>query len=248
MTLNATSIRHIVLIVLILPLLTASCTMRQDIQIDSDGGGRVTMDISLADYLTTVVEQIQSLVPAEEQRPADAPFFDLDAITEDFAGRDGVELERIASPDRNSLSGAFRFDDINALYQEIEEGSAESRLVNLNRSGEVNELTVRVTRETVQALLDENPSMNNPLVTSFGPTANEGLSEEDYLSMMEFALGEESRKGILESSLVLNVSVEGSVIDQKGGTVTGPSSVVYEIPLLPVLLLNENLQYSLRYR
>lgn len=232
----------------LLTIVFSACTMKQEIYIDQAGTGSVSIDVNLADYLTEVISQVQVLVDPENPRPADAPFFDIEAISDDFARREGVHLNTIESPSDSSLSGSFDFDDVNALYQKVDRDSAESRLINLDTSGEIKEFKVNITRETIRALLEENPSMNNPLVVNFGPTANEGVSENDYLDMMGFALGAESRQGIIDSNLSLSVVVDGSIVDQQGGVLINESTVEFDIPLLPVLLLNSPLEYSLRYR
>ena len=226
----------------------ASCTMKQAIQLDGAGGGSVAVDIELADYLTNVIDQVQALLqPEKPLRDEEAPFFDTEAIRADFAKREGVELISLESPSRGSLKGEFRFDDVSRILQRAETESASSRMVRFEEHDGISELSVVINRETVEALLAENPSFNNPLVELFGPAATEGLSESDYLDMMGFALGEESRRGILDSSLDLTISVDGRIIGQKGGYLIDEKTVRYSIPLLPLLMLTEPLEYSLQY-
>ena len=134
------------------------------------------------------------------------------------------------------------------LMQDVKEGSVESRLIELKRRGGVTELRVMINRETVEMFLAENPSLNNPLVENYGPAANEGISDAEYLEMMEYALGTESRRGIQESTVNLRVRVEGRILDQKGGRIINKRTAVFRIPLLPLLILREPMEYSLRYR
>ena len=224
-----------------------SCTMKQDITIDGDGSGSVVIDIALAGYLTDVVDQMQALLQPGKSLPEnEEPFFDTEAIRADLEGRNGVELIGLESPSRGDLRGEIRFDDISRILQKTE-GSAAARLIRFERHDGTSKLTVLIDRTTIEALLSENPSFNNPLVELFGPATTEGLSEEDYLDMMGFALGEESRRGILDSSLDLTVSVAGRVVDQKGGVVVDEKTVRYGIPLLPLLMLKDPIEYSLRY-
>lgn len=105
-----------------------------------------------------------------------------------------------------------------------------------------------LNRETVSSLLAENEAFDNPLIESFGPASTEGMSRSDYLDMMEFAMGEESRMGISESRLSVNVRTAGTVTGQKGGTRTGDDSVRFDIPLLDLLMLEKELRYSLSYK
>ena len=234
----------------ILALLTmGSCTADQEVSLNAEGGGRIVFEINLASYLTEVIEQLKMLFPSDEELPSeDAPFFDIPAIEADFRSRRGVNLIRLESPDANSLEGEFTFADINMLMQDVKEGSVESRLIELKRRGGVTELRVMINRETVEMFLAENPSLNNPLVENYGPAANEGISDAEYLEMMEYALGTESRRGIQESTVNLRVRVEGRILDQKGGRIINKRTAVFRIPLLPLLILREPMEYSLRYR
>ena len=244
------NIRELAVAGAVLLILTlSSCAMKQEVSIGRSGGGRVSFDINLASYLTDVIDQVTMLIHPEEPIPGtEGSFFDLPAIEEDFRRRDGLDLVRLETPNKNRLLGEFTFSHINLLIQDVEEGSAEGRLIRLEERNGATELKVLITRETVEALLAENPWLNNPLVENFGPATTEGLTNRDYLDMMEFVLGEESRRGIQESSLDLFISVEGRVLDQEGGRVVDDRTVRYSIPLLPLLMLKEPIEYSLRYR
>ncbi len=227
---------------------TTSCMMKQEVHIDETGGGRVVFNITLAEYLTEVIDQVQTVLNPENPLPgSDEPFFNTEAIRKDLEKRDRVELLSLNSPTRNTLTGEIRFDDISGIFQEIKTDSSAAELVRFERHGKVSELTVLINRATVEALLAENPSFNNPLVESFGPATTEGLSEEDYLDMMGFLLGEESRLGIIDSTLDITIKIEGRILEQKGGQIIGNSTVKYKIPLLSLLMLKEPLEYNLRY-
>jgi len=205
--------------------------------------------IDLEPYLGEVIEQVQLLMDSEEEIPAtDESFFDIPAIREDFKKNKHAELLSIESPSRLSLKGEISFDSVENMLQEVEQFNPDHRMITFTTAPGRSDLTVTINRATVDSLLKANPSMNNPLVQNFGPTATEGMSRSDYLDMMEFALGEESRMGITNSKLILNVSVNGAVLDQKGGRKLNARTVVYEIPLLDVLILDRTLVYSLSYR
>lgn len=230
----------------LLLLSAASCTMKQDIYIEDSGSGKVIFDIELASYLTEVIEQLEMVLQSDKPlREPGKPFFDTEAITMDFEKRENVNLLGLETPTANKLSGTVGFDDINNLFQDEE--SPGSRLIHFEKKGNRSELKVTINRDTVVTLLSENPSFDNPLVENFGPAATEGISDEDYLDMMEFALGTESRKGIQESALNLTVHVEGRILEQTGGQLIDNSTVLYSVPLLSVLILDNALEYSLIY-
>jgi hypothetical protein len=222
--------------------------MKQEIYIGKSGGGTVDFDIELAPYLTDVISQVESVLqPDKPVREGDKPFFDTEAIRKDLSGKEGVIVKKLVNPTPNRLSGSLSFESVNKLLQNVKEDSPGSRMIRYETKGNRSVLRVDINRNTVIPLLDENPAFNNPLVENFGPATTEGLSDKDYLDMMEFALGTESRKGIQESVLTLTVRVEGRILEQKGGRLLDSSTVVYRVPLLSILMLNQSLEYSITY-
>ncbi|PIE05232.1 MAG: hypothetical protein CSA76_00095, partial [Spirochaetales bacterium] len=226
-----------ILLYLTAGLLLASCTMNQNIYLNNSGGGSVSFNLETADYLTDVLKELQSLFPSDQAVAEDGVLFDVPAIRSDFKEREDVELLRLESPSPNRLEGEFEFKDMAAFFQTIPENSPESNLISLDKNGKTSTVTIRITRETVEALLKANPSLNNPLVENFGPAASEGLSQNDYLDMMEFALGSESRQGLMDSALNLTIRVDGKITGQSGGTRVDGHTVRYKVPVLPVILL-----------
>jgi len=235
--------------VLLILLVSVSCRMKQDIYIEKDGSGTVRFDLSLAEYLTEVMEQLGELVqePGENAVP-DGDLFDLEGIRRDFAGRDHVTLTDLDSPDPYRLEGAIRFDHIEKALLQEGGTAADSSLFRFSRENGRSRLDVRIDLSTIGVLLEGNPSLNSPLMENFGPAANRGLSDEDFLEMMEFALGAESRQGILDSLFILNVEVEGTVVSQTGGRQVDDRTVAFEVPLLDLLVLKSPLHYSVEFR
>jgi len=230
-------------------MLLSSCSMKQEIRLGKSGEGQMSFQITLAPYLGDVIEQVQMLMNSEEKIPAqNDSFFDIPAIRDDFKKNKNAELLNIESPDRLSLMGAIRFDSIDSMLQQVEQFNPENRMISFKSLSDHSELSVLINRSTVEGLLKANPSLNSPLVQNFGPSTTEGMSRTDYLDMMGFALGEESRLGISNSKLSLTVHVDGGILTQKGGKKINDKTVIYEIPLLDVLILDKPLNYSLSYR
>ena len=234
-------------------LIGTSCAVKQEIYLEPNGSGQVDFNLSLAPYVTEVFDQIQPLLDSdstqEVSNESPSQLLDTEAIREDFETRDGVTLLEINSDPSGRLDGKFEFDNLNTLLQNTSAESNGPQLLKYSSQNGISRLEVKINRDAVNSLLAANPSLNNPLMQSFGPDATERITNEnEYLEMMEFALGTESRLGILESVLDLTVRVDGEIVSQDGGRITGSDSVVFRIPLLPVLMLKEELSYSVEYR
>jgi hypothetical protein len=80
-----------------------------------------------------------------------------------------------------------------------------------------------------------------------GPQPEENVTEEEYLQMIEFSLGEEGPALLRKSFINIVIKPESGVVSQTGGTLSG-GAVTFKIPLLSLLLLDKPLDYSITYR
>jgi hypothetical protein len=241
------TMKYLIYPLMISVFLLGSCTMKNEVLLEKDGSGELSFELDMAPYLGEVIEQVQTLMDGDVPETGES-FFDLPAIREGFASNEDVELINLESPHELSLRGSFSFDTVESMLQKIDEGSAGEKMITFSRSGGVSRMDLVLNRETVNALLDENEAFDNPLIQSFGPASTEGMSRSDYLDMMEFAMGEESRMGISDSRLSVIVRTAGTITGQKGGSLTGDDSVRFDIPLLDLLMLEKELRYSLSYK
>lgn len=234
-------------IVLIIILLLQSCSLKQILYIDKTSAGNVSFELTLASYFTEVAKQLSDLLPEDpEVQDSKKGLFNPEQIREDFAGDESVVLQDLESPSQEILKGRLTFEDVTNVFT----GSMpadEKGIFRFSNNRDVYTLSLELSYTTIERLLVSNPSMNSPLMESFGPLANKGLTDNDYLDMMQFALGDESRAGIEESFLLLDVNVDGKVVSQKGGVKLDEDTVRFRIPLLRILILDETQSFSVSF-
>jgi hypothetical protein len=233
---------------LIALLVLGACQVRQEVQINRNGSGKVDFSISLAPYFTEVVDQLQQVAPPEEGEELEAEnIFQVEQLRKDFAANEEVSLEALSNPNPQELHGTISFESIERALTQQKRELESGELFSFTRDGERATLDVLVNYATFRQLLEANPSFNSPLMENFGPPANRGLSDGEYLDMMEYALGPESRKGIKESELHLRVNVEGRIVSHKGGSLVDENTILFRVPLLDLLILDEALRYSVSF-
>jgi hypothetical protein len=224
-----------------------SCSLKQTLYINKNSSGNIDFELTLAPFFVEVTEQLAELFPDENNiTENDSGPFNLKKIKDDFGKNEGSDLESLENPSDNILKGSIAFDDITKALA----GDGSNDILDIfNFAADNNryKLSVELNYETVGQFLLSNPSLNSPLMESFGPMANKGLNENDYLDMMEFALGEKSRLGIKESFLLMDVNVDGKIVSQSGGTLIDQDTVRFEIPLLKILLLDESQSFSVSF-
>ncbi len=237
------------LVFIMVLLFFSACAMKQNIFLKTDGSGHVDFEMKLAPYFTEVASQLSELVPADDTASLqkDGTFFNIPKLKKDFSLRKGVSLTKLVSPTPDILQGSFSFSDINTAVTD----AGKTKNPGIFSFKEVNgksQLSVDITYTTMETLLSENPSLNSPLMENFGPLANKDLSESDYLDMMEYALGKESRQGIKDSRLDIVITVDGSILSQSGGKKLSSRRVEFSIPLIKILVLKTPLHYSVTFK
>lgn len=89
--------------------------------------------------------------------------------------------------------------------------------------------------------------MRDPLFAQLGPQGTGRVTDEDYLSMIRFSIGDDAPGLLKKSFITLTVLPPGEMVSQSGGTVSG-NSVVFRIPVLRVLVLDRPLDYAVTFR
>lgn len=224
-----------------------SCTLKQTLNINKEAAGDISFELTLAPFFVEVAEQLSALFPGDNEISGNTHgIFDIEKIREDFSKSSGSTLQSLDNPSSNILQGTLLFDDIRTALS----GSGSNNILDVfsfTTLNSINTLSVDINYKTVEQFLLANPSINSPLMESFGPMANRGLKDEDYLEMMQFALGDESRDGIHESYLIMDINVDGKIISQSGGTIIDQDTVRFRIPLLKILLLDEPESFSVSF-
>lgn len=223
-------------------LVFASCSARQEIFLASDGSARLSFRVELSDYLYDYIEGLGSL--NRKSFDKNDPF-GVPKIREEIGKVGQVKVSRLNAISPKVLEGEFTCTDVEAFAK----ADADDRgigIVSFTTSGNKKTLSISISRETLLASKALAPVRENELFQMFGPFENEGMSEDEYLEMMEWVLTGDGAKMIKTSFVDLEIVVPSSVLSQKGGTVKG-RVVTFRIPLIDLLLLNEPLLYTVTY-
>ena len=229
---------------LIILVVLASCGAQQQVVLRPDGSGIVDFTYTVSPVILDSLDDFAAFLPGDDPL-AEGEVFDLDEIRADFSENSAVNLLDVGLPQPNTLSGSFQFTDVEEVFTEEQE-LRQAGIVRLDNAGNRYTLSVQLNRENFSNITTLFPALENPLMDMFGPSANAGVSESEYLEMMEFAFDSAVVPAIRDSYIEARILVDGAVIEQQGGTVIG-NEVVFQIPLIRILLLDESLEYSLTF-
>jgi hypothetical protein len=225
-------------------LVLFSCSASQSLVIAADGSGTFSMhaEVSalLKDYLVSLAGISGTSGPLKDGR-----VFDAAAITKDLQSRPGIVVQKASAPASNVLDLELGFDslqDLAGTREALKDAGAISIVDEQDRST----LRLHLDRTTWGQLARLFPPLRDPLIAQLGPQADGNVTDDDYLAMIRFSIGDAAPALLKKSFLTLTVQPEGQIISQSGGTVSD-GIVTFRIPVLRVLVLDRPLDYSVTW-
>jgi hypothetical protein len=230
---------------ILLLLVFPACTIKNNVTMQPSGAGTIEINYRLEPFLIEFIKEMGGLV-TEESELEEGTLFNLDKIRADFDKNPTIAVVKLESPKPEILTGRFSFENIEEVVR-FDQDIANVGVVSYSEKNGEKTVSLFVDRQIFAQLIQYAEILQNPMVEMFGPLANEGVTEEEYIEMMSYALGEEGGKYIMDSYIEVVVKVDGTLVSQKNGT-TIPGGVMYKIPVIRVLLLDTPLDYSLTFK
>lgn len=225
--------------------LIASCSVNQKLMVRSDGSGSVSMRIELKEVFIDYLLALASIA-GDSAGFREGKLFDLSEIRKSIEERPGVVVTRIETPVPEVLEVDFTFRNVDDIFA-TETDLQEAGIISFTRAGTAKSLRLYLDKRNYQQLSELFPILANPVFESLGPQEDDTTSEQEYLEIIAFALGDDGPPAIKESNIVVDVQTDGAIVSQKGGSET-ETGAVFSIPLIRVLLLDQPLDYSLSYQ
>ncbi len=223
-------------------LIPVSCSMRQKIFMEIDGSGtadiRIEVSKVFSDYIKDLAEVTGTLM--------EDGIFNIEEIEKELAANEKIELKRIQTPGPDTLEMTIAFPGIEELFSN-QTGLEEAGVLSFSSEGGKYNLRIHIDRSNFTQIYEAFPMLKNPFFEGFGPQEGDTISEEEYLELIELAMGEEGAVALKASFLELHVKVKGRLIWQSGGTLD-KDGVVFRIPLIRLALLNKSLDYSVSFK
>ena len=226
-------------------LIFSSCAVNQTLVIAGDGSGTLATHAEVApllrDYLVSLADLSGNPGPLKEGR-----VFDAAAIRKDFQSRPGIVVRNAATPTPASLDLELGFDSLQDVVRGQDALASAGALVVVD-AGDRRTLRLHLDRATWGQLASLFPPLRDPLFAQIGPQGTGPVTDDDYLSMIRFSIGDDAPGLLKKSFITLTVQPEGEILSQSGGTVNG-NSVAFRIPVLRVLVLDRPLDYMVTFR
>ena len=227
---------------IVLTLLGLSgCVMQQGLSMTRTRSGWATTDLYVYDFFLNVLEDFEPFT----EEPRDMSI--MDASIEDFVQR--LYETRSATDVASMKIGAngyfidFVFTSLEELLQDLNRREPQS-IARVTETASETTLRFHLDIDNYPQLTRMVPFLADPNFETFGPLYNEGMSEEEYLDMISYILGEEGPGSIEESVISLRITTPTIIRRHEGGIKESPNSIRFDIPLIDFLLLAEPIRFS----
>lgn len=253
--------RNLFLGLLSLLVLFPSCNLKATINIKKDASGSANATITVDKMLLDFIYDLQSTMAAEPvERGA--------MITEEMV-RKGLEksqtvkLTSFKTVDQTDTNLTVGFSDINSVIEEAQTGVREKgtisrdeleNIVNFTNTTGKYKFIFYLDRSNFAKLVSLLPEEATPLVTMFGPSLDENnpVTREDYYEFLNEAFSayetpDRIKKMVDQAKMTLRVNTEGKILSQKGGRIENANTVIFEIPLMDFILLEEPINLEVTF-
>lgn len=220
------------IIILLFFALVFSCSSSHKIVIDTENRASINFAITNKTSLTATLNEWSAVQGAET-------IIDAGEIKKELQKDENLFNITVNNPSQDIFTGNFKVNSIDNLFYSI---------FNIEEKNGMKTLNISLSIENYKDLKKSLQFLQEESIEMLGPEANQGVSQEEYIEMMSFSLGDGGVKDLLSSDVELDITVDGDIIQTDGATIISNNRALITIPLLDIILLNKQLTYSVTYR
>lgn len=224
--------------ILVLSILTviflSSCTVTEILSL-SEGSSSSSTDINVQQFFIDVLQDYSEFMPSGNENIMDSAVSTFSSQIDATADAGNVVSVKDGE---NSYVLTFDFENIAALAEEL--GGQEQTIIQQTD----NSLAFFCSIDNYTELERIVPFLADPNISVYLAQYNVGYSEQDYMDMITFAIGEEAPDALRNSYITINVTVPGTITSITGAVQSGDNSFTYSFPLIDFLLLASPLSFS----
>lgn len=222
---------------ILLITLLSSCTVTENLEFGSTSSTSNT-DIHVQQFFVDVLEDYSEFMPSGSQSIMDSAVSTFaDQVEATDQGYDTLSIRT----GENEYVLSFSFTDLALLAQEM--GGQEQTIIRQEEGS----LSFDCNIDNYTQLERIVPFLADPSISVYLAQYNVGYSEQDYMDMIMFAIGEEAPEALRTSRITVNVTVPGTITSITGAEQTGSDSFTFSFPLIDFLLLAQPLAFSVQW-
>lgn len=230
--------------------LMSSCVVAEKLTLTGDYTqvkavpGKNHVDLSVDDFFVGIVEDLSDWENTGNNDPI------IDVAIQDFVKN--LEASSVTSSIRfletghNTYMGDFAFTNFTQLLIDLSNGQSDQSVVTMTEKNGKTHVEISINMDNYEQLTKMIPFLADPNFEVYGPLYNNDLTEEEYLEMVSFILGEQCPDSIANSSIKIQV-VAPKAISDHNGKLRNSKTVEFSFPLIDFLLLHHSIDFYLEY-
>ncbi len=241
------SYKHIlgILVAITIILLSASCTARQNINIDKTGKGSCTVKIELNSFF---VNYLQDLSDAARSSESDSTLFDKKVIKEIFKQYSAAKLSDLRIKGNSFLEADIVFNNPGDILYE----NKLNPVISYSSDSGISTLSFNLNLENYKALSIMTGLDTNPVLAALLPQPENPYTSDEYLEMLDFIFsdyegGDKAALTVAKSMVEIAVTTDGEILYAQNAKAE-KGRAVFKIPLLDFLTLSKPVVFSVKYR
>ena len=231
--------RFTIIAFIMIAMLLSACTVTENLVISGDGSMESRSDIHAEQFFVDVLTDFAEFLPEDDASIMDSA---VASFGDGLGNMAAIESSSAVKTGENEYSIAFSFTDLQALLSEF---GVEGQSL-LEATG--NSLTFHLDISNYPELKEIVPFLADPNFEVYGPEYNQGMTEDEYLEMISFLLGEDGPEAIRNGLVSFSITVPGTITGTENAVVTGECTASYSFPIIAFLLLNEPLSFSIEWQ
>lgn len=220
--------------------LVFGCTVTEVSTLKGNTNGSSLTDIHVEDYFIDVLTDFAEFMPEKDESIMDNA---ISSFSGQLAASSSATAVQAVKSSENDYTLYFDYSSFQALASEL--------------SGNPNQSIIRQDKGKLSFYVDINnyteleavvPFLADPNIEVFLAKYNIGYSEEDYLDMIVFSLGEEAPESLKTSYITIDLKLPGDVLTVNGAVKTAKDSIRYSFRLIDFLLLSSPLKFEVSWK
>ena len=216
-----------------------SCSVTEELNIIDRNQGSSYTDIQVEQFFVDVLEDFAEFLPSSDKSIMDEAMEGFSKQLERASATESVGFEKTGT---NSYILDCQYSDITKLISEL--GADNQSVLRVSDKS----LSFYVDIDNFDELTKIVPFLADPNFEVYGPMYNQGTTEEDYLDMIYYLLGEEGPDAIANGEVSIIVSVPGNITRVSNATKVSYNKARFTFPIIDFLLLNEPLTFTVDWR
>ena len=231
-------------------VLLSSCVVAEKMTLQGDYTetpavpGKSHVDLSVDDFFVGVVEDLSNWDDQGNNDPI------IDVAVQDFVKN--LERSKVTGDIKfietgyNTYMGDFTFTDFNQLLVDLSNGQSDQTIVTMKEKDGHTRVEISINMDNYAQLTKIIPFLADPNFEVYGPLYNHDLTEEEYLEMVSFILGEQCPESIGNSLIRIQIVAPSNILEHDG-KLKGKKTVEFSFPLIDFLLLHKSIDFYLEY-